>query len=243
MASTLTLEFTHQAALTVADLSAVRQVDHHLWLGCDEGTALERLTLQGDRATDHQHFPIGTFLDLPNGIEEEVDIEGIAYADNYLWFVGSHSLKRKNPKPDETPDDNWERLSTVEQEENRYTLGRIPLVEGTLAVECPHPHRPDELLTAAQLKRKKSGNQLSRALEKDEHLGPFLAAGIPGKDNGFDIEGIAVVGDRLFLGLRGPVLRGWAVLIEIALKAGDDGELKLKKLAGKQRYRKYFLNL
>jgi L-seryl-tRNA(Ser) seleniumtransferase len=38
---------------------------------------------------------------------------------------------------------------------------------------------------------------------------------IPGKDNGLDVEGLASVGDRLLVGLRGPVLRGWAIVLEI----------------------------
>jgi hypothetical protein len=49
---------------------------------------------------------------------------------------------------------------------------------------------------------------------------------------------------RVFLGLRGPVLRGWAVVLEIELKDGDKGELKLKKVGPKDRkYRKHFLDL
>ena len=32
--------------------------------------------------------------------------------------------------------------------------------------------------------------------------------GIPSNDNGFDVEGLAVSGNRVFLGLRGPVLAG-----------------------------------
>ena len=64
-------------------------------------------------------------------------------------------------------------------------------------------------------------NLLTRALADDPHFGPYMA--IPGKDNGFDIEGLAVDGRRLLLGLRGPVLRGWSALLEIAVEArGDD---------------------
>lgn len=50
-------------------------------------------------------------------------------------------------------------------------------------------------------------------LADDPHLAPFLA--IPGKDNGFDLEGVAVHGESLYLGLRGPVLRGWAVVVTL----------------------------
>lgn len=119
----------------------------------------------------------------------------------------------------------------------------FPLVNGELWPQCPHPDKPGEILTAAQLERKKDGNHLTRALAKDDHLGAFLKAPIPGKDNGFDIEGLALLGDRLFVGLRGPVLRGWAMLLEIQPELDEPGVLKLKKLAGKQRYRKHFLNL
>jgi hypothetical protein len=41
---------------------------------------------------------------------------------------------------------------------------------------------------------------------------------LPGKDNGFDVEGLAVFGARLFVGLWGPVLCGWAVILELNSK-------------------------
>jgi hypothetical protein len=241
--SPFTLQFEHQAELVRADLSAVRQIGPHLWLGCDETATLERLTLAGETANQHRQFALGDFMPLPNGAEQEVDVEGLAYGDGYLWFVGSHSLKRRSVKSEHTAEKNRKRLSQVVNEANRYTLGRIPLVDGELWPQCPHPEQPGKILTAAQLEHKKSGNQLTRALEKDDHLGPFLKAPIPGKDNGFDIEGLALLGDRLLIGLRGPVLRGWAMLLEIQPALDDPGVLKLKKLAGKQRYRKHFLNL
>ena len=51
---------------------------------------------------------------------------------------------------------------------------------------------------AACLKGNSKGNLLTRLLKEDPHIGPFLE--IPGKDNGFDIEGLAVDGNRLLLG-------------------------------------------
>ena len=73
---------------------------------------------------------------------------------------------------------------------------------------------------------------------------------IPGKDNGLDIEGLAVAGEnRLFVGLRGPVLRGWACVIELRLdeeRTGPDkpGKLKLKNFAETGlAYRRVFLQL
>ena len=55
-----------------------------------------------------------------------------------------------------------------------------------------------------------------------------------------------MVGDRVFLGLRGPVLRGWAVILSISVEADpeDDTRLRLRPIGPKQRlYEKHFLDL
>ena len=59
----------------------------------------------------------------------------------------------------------------------------------------------------------------------------------------FDIEAIAVRNNQLFLGLRGPVLRGMAIILEIELEAHQPGLLQLKTLENKQLYRKHFIDL
>lgn len=226
-------------------LSVVFQRGHHLWLANDESLSLERLTLTDSGAAQHRSFPLADFLDLPVHPEgdpdhwEEADLEGLAHADGHLWLVGSHGLKRKNPKPGEGADKAHKQLAKVGQDGNRYLLARIPLVE-----EGPEP-----LLTrrhgdsfAARLAGDDQGNALTAALAGDEHLAPFLV--IPGKDNGFDIEGLAVAGQRLFLGLRGPVLRGWAVILELAPEALPPDRLELAPLAKHDRpYLKHFLHL
>jgi Protein of unknown function (DUF3616) len=97
---------------------------------------------------------------------------------------------------------------------------------------------------AALLHGHDRGNDLTEALSGDEHLGSFLT--IPGKDNGFDIEGLAVAGERFFMGLRGPVLRGWAVILEVAIMEDRDqpSTLRLKAIGPNDRlYRKHFLHL
>jgi hypothetical protein len=77
---------------------------------------------------------------------------------------------------------------------------------------------------------------------EDPHLSPFVP--IPGKDNGLDVEGLAVRGMRAFVGLRGPVLREWCCILELLLEAdADDGSLKLLPLDGSVPYRKHFLKL
>ncbi|MGH1395154.1 MAG: DUF3616 domain-containing protein [Trichormus sp.] len=226
------------------DLSAITLTNNkYLWFGSDETTTIERLSLiNPDKFAEHQQFRVSQFMSLPAPEDQEIDIEGLAYDDYYLWFVGSHSYKRKNPKSDKTDQKNIARLAKIESENNRYMLGRIPLVDGQLFQSCQHPQNPQVQLGAAKLELTKYSNILMAALVDDPHLGFFVKAGIPGKDNGFDIEGLAVQKNRLFLGLRGPVLRGWAIILEIELETSRSGLLKLRKIgADKQEYKKHFI--
>jgi hypothetical protein len=99
-------------------------------------------------------------------------------------------------------------------------------------------------LTAGRLQATEDWNILMEALEDDEHLGGFLTFPLPNKENGFDIEGIAVRGDRVFLGLRGPVLGRWAVLLEIEVFEQEPGTLGLREIgSGGRRYKKHFVDL
>lgn len=226
------------------DLSALLLThDKYLWLGSDETSTIERLSLvDTDKFTDHQQFRVAEFINLPAPEDQEIDIEGLAYTDYYLWFVGSHSYKRKKPKPDKTDAQNFKRLTKIESEPNRYLLGRIPLIDGKLFSSCPHPQNPDVQLNAAKLEVTNQGNLLMTALADDAHLGLFIKAGTAGKDNGFDIEGIGIYQNRIFLGLRGPVLRGWAVVLEIELEDSSPGILKLRQIGeAKESYKKHFL--
>lgn len=227
------------------DVSAVRLMpDKYLWLGSDETSTLERLSaVDSQTFAQHKQFLVANFIELPMPEDQEIDIEGIAYSDYYLWFVGSHSWKRKKPKSKKTDIENIERLTKLESEANRYILGRIPLIDGELLPSCPHPENPNEQLTSAKLYLTHRGNLLMDALASDPHLGAFVEATIPGKENGFDIEGLAINQNRIFLGLRGPVLRGWAVMLEIELEDIGLGRLLLKKVGQKKPYKKHFIYL
>ncbi len=228
------------------DLSAVVFTpDQHLWLGSDETTSLERLDkIDAHTFGNHQTIQLAELIELPASPEEEIDIEGLTYADYYLWLVGSHSTKRKQPKRDKKDKKNIKRLTTIESEANRYILARIPLINGELFPSCPHPEYPDQKLTFAKLQLTDKGNILMDALESDPHLSPFILSRIPSKDNGFDIEGIAICSQKVYLGLRGPVLRGWAIILEIEVETSGENLLKLKKIGAEgQLYKKHFLKL
>jgi hypothetical protein len=221
-----------------------------LWLTSDETASVERLTLSetGTEFGAHVRFDLRPLLDLPGGGTQEADIEGLGLVDGHLWVVGSHSLARRKPEPDTTAEAMLARLEDVKREANRFLLGRLPLGAGENG--GPEPHREVGPLHASRLaiadKKKKlekaeTRSALTSLFADDVHFGPFLE--VPAKDNGFDIEGMVVDGTRVFLGMRGPVLRGWATILEIAVKAPKHGPMEIVPLASGERYRKHFLDL
>ncbi|WP_328807713.1 DUF3616 domain-containing protein [Nonomuraea antri] len=206
---------------THTNLSALRSDGAGLWVAGDETATIEHLAWSGDHYGSQRTFALADYVPLPAGPRDEADIEGLARADGHLWAIGSHSLKRRKVKP-KSPERAADRLATVVREENRFILVRLPL---------------DPVTDAPAKGQIMSGrNNLAAELEHDRHLAPFLA--LPGKDNGLDVEGIAVLGERVYLGLRGPVLRGWAVVLEIRPEEAGYGRLRLGA-----PYRKHFLDL
>jgi hypothetical protein len=230
-------------------LSSALVMGDNLWIVSDERNSLERLTrLDKHTFGNHRQFDLKDYLELPCGPDCEVDVEGLGNDAYYLWVIGSHSLVRKKPKKQQDPEKQIERLAKVEEDPSRYLLARIPLVkdketgEYVLKKECPHPDIPGKTLRAAQLVRLGDENKLMKVLGKDPHLKPFLR--IPGKDNGLDIEGLALAGEKIFIGLRGPVLRGWAIILEVEIEETKSAHFKLKPIGPDGAfYKKHFLHL
>jgi hypothetical protein len=218
-------------------------------LGTDEGVGIERLTAQpGGAYGDHKRYDLRDYLDLPKDSgKDEIDIEGLDVCDNYLWMVGSHSRKRCNPEERKSASKNLERLGEISRDANRYLLARIPVVAAgggvyDLAKSAPDPKNPGKKLAAAQLPCTNEGSALLDALRGDPLIRPFTK--IPSKDNGLDVEGLAATESRIFVGLRGPVLRGWAIVLELKLKHAGKGSLELKRIGPDDRpYLRHFLDL
>ncbi len=215
------------------NFSAIVTGGNHLWLGGDEGTHIDRMTRDAKgNFGGHRRFDLAALVKLPKPSDKnsEIDIEGLDLDGGYLWVIGSHSLKRKKIEDDKTPKENRKRLADVKSEGNRYTLARVPIDASS------EPVKRSDSLRAARLEGDDKGNLLTEALAADPHLGRFC--NVPSKDNGIDVEGLAVRGHRAFVGLRGPVLRGWAVVLELELENSSPAELVF---AGPPR--KHFLQL
>jgi hypothetical protein len=252
----------HQTPQAIGEsLSALVLVGADFWLAADEGTSLATAKADGGNewSTSGTHDLVA-LLDLPgkalNGKGElpEVDAEGMQWDGKHLWIVASHSLKRKQPKDDKKARNNFKRLAEVTADGNRYLLGRLPLDQkGDLLQRSAGTAEH----CAARLPCDLFSSDLLEELRQDKLLGRYLRASgkksrqrnLPGKDNGLDIEGLAVIGaDELLIGLRGPVLRGWALALQVRLSCGDplsEGQpamLRLEKI-GERKYRRLAFQL
>lgn len=232
------------------DLSCVAQIGSNLWVGSDEAVSVERLTWDGKGARFGRHaaFALTKFFSLPAGKREEIDVEGLAVAGPYLWITGSHSLTRRRAEG-RTFEEAITELTQIQRQTNRYFLARVPLVESAeepgefeLRGTAVNPEKPARAIGAARLFGTGMTSVLTDALRFDELLRGYVD--LPSKDNGLDVEGLAVADDRVFLGLRGPVLRGWAVMLELEPDYFAEGFFTLREIGKKGRlYRRHFFDL
>lgn len=205
------------------DISAAAAIGQTIFLGADECAGLEVLHRSGGGYAEHRRVELSAAFDLPGG-DTEMDIEGLAIDKGWLWIVGSHSLTRKKPKKGKPLDDHGlARLAKLKDNHNRMFLGRLPLRpvgEGRwdVSLEEQDGRRPQMLPVGKHV------SPLFRLLRHDPLIGPFAA--IPSKENGIDVEGLIVEGQRVALGLRGPVINGWALIVEIEIR-GDGAALEL----------------
>ncbi len=242
--SRVLLQFNSKSDDLIGEISAITVTpDGSIWVGSDEMQFIERLSPVAPYIYGkHERFHSTDFVELFDQ-ESEIDIEGMDYSDGYLWLVGSHSTKRNQPEGKKYKKD-IQYLSEVEADPNRYILARVPVINGQPVKSYKASDHAEDALTAATLRKTGEHNMLMEALTKDEHLGPFIKMGLPSKDNGLDVEGLAVRGKRIYLGLRGPVLRGRAIILELEIEETEPRMLTLKEIGDNgERYRKHFVNL
>lgn len=243
----------------VGGLSCAVRIGDTLWTACDETCHVERMqplpgtTAYPRRWGRHTRFALADYLPLPVApprrdplAAPEADLEALAYRDGYLWALGSHARSRGEADR-ATTGESLRALATIERKGNRYLLARIPvIVDRAGIVLARKTGKGSDQRTAACVRNTAKGSRLTHLLARDAHFGPFVA--LPGKENGLDCEGLAVgAGGRVFVGLRGPVLGGWAAVIElrVATDSKDPTELSLRPIpgGGRHRYRKHFIDL
>jgi hypothetical protein len=256
------LEFKDSGKDIAASLSAMVRLGDSIFAGGDEGVKLARLEERdgGKRFELEKMIDLNRWLDLPKPTDDptkkvkEIDLEGMDFdrETNLLWLIGSHSLKRGKAKKEQSVRGNVAELTQVEADANRFILASLP-VGGTVEKPRIAEDGPKSGETrASQLQGTDSTSDLLDGLRRDKLFQRFCApaAGIPGKDNGVDIEGLACApAGRLLIGLRGPVLRGIAVILEVkparaSTKGNRADRLHLEPIGpGGAVYRRHFLDL
>ena len=201
------------------DISAIEQVGEWLYVAADEGRDLQRL-----KGSAGSGYAEASFIGLKDGKlkklpsrGEEFDLEAMAYdGKQMLYLVGSHSAKRQRLKKRDkhSADANIKYLAAIQTEKARRVLYRMRL-------------DPRGLPTG-----KAEKISLWKAINGSPLLKPFTR--IPSKENGIDIEGLAVTGDNLYVGFRGPVLRGNYVPVLVGRfdELSSHGKLRFVRLDG-----------
>lgn len=124
---------------------------------------------------------------------KELDGEGVAYAAPYFYVTGSHGCARRA---------------------KAFTLSAMLLARIRVTDEGKPDVAEGEDAEAAVETTWRLGDALARAETVNAHFLKDLT-----DENGLNIEGLAVVGDTLYAGLRAPSLGGKAFLVAVSVEA------------------------
>lgn len=222
---TLDLAECRGVADAVTNLSAGTRIGDTLFVAADEALSVDRLVRTGDNAwTHHERLCLSDLLPLADP-KAEADIEGLAADDGWLWVIGSHA--RTRPKPTKYDDEciDLAELADLKDTRARCLLARLPLVPDPDVAGGLLPVANDGVRVAGLVKQDKYGNALAEAMAADPLLAPFTK--VPAKEGGIDVEGLAVAGDRIAVGMRGPTVAGNALMLEMRWEAKRSGRIKL----------------
>ncbi|MEM9487282.1 MAG: DUF3616 domain-containing protein [Cyanobacteria bacterium P01_F01_bin.116] len=200
----------------------------YLAVGSDESQKRVQLLKQ----TSKHGYEIDKDLEIELPVSkksDEIDIESIAFdqKNTCLYIIGSHSQKRKTVRAE------GKEALTAAQNRKRLTDDEI----------APETDRNRIFQVSLKLKtgkvkgKIKQFDYLKKIFAKDDYLKRFID--IPSKENGIDIEGLAFQKKSLFLGFRGPILRGNYVPVMVissdvleSSKKSPDYEIRFVQLNG-----------
>jgi Protein of unknown function (DUF3616) len=185
------------------NLSAAAAVEGFLWTASDEGRTVECLQLVEDNYRLREQYDLDSlFPGLPGAdTRDEADIESMDAAGGRLWICGSHCHVRSKPKSPGTLN------AKIRTRPSRCLLGAVALGASGANLEGLGESLPFA-----------GGRTLRTCLTSSPYIEPFES--LPSKENGLDIEGMVVRGSKVFLGLRGPLVDGIALVVEIELRRG-----------------------
>ena len=201
-------------------------------IACDDGVDLPRLCLVVDDETQgaqivllkDEELRAGGFIPLTiaqfAGEPLELDAEGVAFDAGHFYVVGSHGRPRHENDPEKEA--RKKPLNDAQAAASRQIF-RIGLPASAVDL------RSGELVGNADIT---PSSALAAILKDHQDLKPFYDK--PLDENGLTIEGIAVRDQRLFIGMRGPVLGADAIVLSVSeagVFGGQSSESKLHRLA------------
>ena len=143
---------------------------------------------EGDLADGYVFKQDITLFEVPEGLCNEADFEGLTRHGGDLFAITSHSRDRKKQDDDADYDENRKRLTA----------------KGISGCPWRYQLKQFRLNDSAEVSDVQDVNLLAMILS-DPVLVPFVA--LPNKENGVDIEGLAATKNGLYVGFKGPVLR------------------------------------
>ena len=202
-------------------------------IACDNATTTPRLCLVVDDETQgaqivllkEGELRVGEYIPLTNaqfdGKPLELDAEGVAFDSGNFYVTGSFGRARHESDSNKEAKNNAKAAATRQIFRVALPASAVDMKTGMLV------DRP--VITPSSTLAGLLQNQPEIALFYDKAL----------KDNGLTIEGIAVRDQRLFIGMRGPVLGEDAAVLSVATAAlfdGKEAQPTLHKIAlGKDR--------
>ncbi|MBT9312743.1 DUF3616 domain-containing protein [Leptothoe kymatousa] len=196
------------------DLSAIAyfHINNTAYLAVGSDESKKRVQLLKNTSGHIYEVDRDLEIELPAGKDAlEIDIESIAFDNDKtcLYIIGSHSQKRRTVKvAEKTAAENRDRLTDdrIEKESDRNRIFQVAL-------------KPK----SGKVKDIQQVDNLKKLFAEDNYLKRFVE--IPSKENGIDIEGLAFQDERLYLGFRGPILRGNYVPVMVIPSKGFEKEI------------------
>jgi hypothetical protein len=194
------------------NVSGICWDDPFLWTVSDEGRTLECLEPHGNGFRLHRQIALDELFEgLPGQRkEDEADIESIDVSSGKIWLCGSHCIVRRQI--------NKTKCDIVDPQ---FRVRKSRRLLGSVTIASALSETDDRTETGIALPFSGKGS-LRRRLSTNRYLRPFID--LPSKENGLDIEGLAVVGRKVLLGLRGPTVDSIAIVVELSL--GAEGSIK-----------------
>lgn len=236
----------------IHNLSGAAFVGDSLYLANDEGKKLLHLRRDGPqsrRFTLSEAIPVRDLFELrAEEIDEgrEFDLEALAVDGRRLWLIGSHAMGHV------APDETHAKQLGLRRERNRLLFACVDTEDGAIKpgsgrhirikpVENTSTHTTGFLsaLRAAPPRAEGFLHEVAALTGVAETsfkdigwFAPYTLAST--KENGLDVEGLAARRhpddawpSTAFVGLRGPVIDGLAVIVEVTIREHEERGLKI----------------